>query len=294
MIPPRFRSLLRAASVAIAVALLCVPAPRSARAHGGLQPLDTWGGFSPSASYCQRIVGAASASCALRAARLRSQCLDARMRGLPCDESATSAAIVAVRRQTLDLVSLHCEEQDAIAIGYLSADFDLPADIIRFCREWEAISSSAAYGPVGASPSAADQDCIAATAATVAKLAQAIFDAWRGTMNRIAVRTWNLDAKESMIDHCSARVADFAPDAVSGLLARCEASRFEAIYRRSAAELVSQIITRANCFPWAFYLQDKLTCPAPVCGNWIVEPGEMCDDGNTAAGDSCDPECLGL
>jgi YVTN family beta-propeller protein/cysteine-rich repeat protein len=28
-----------------------------------------------------------------------------------------------------------------------------------------------------------------------------------------------------------------------------------------------------------------------VCGNGIVEPGETCDDGNTAAGDCCSPTC---
>ena len=34
--------------------------------------------------------------------------------------------------------------------------------------------------------------------------------------------------------------------------------------------------------------------PQPGCGNFIVEPGlgEQCDDGNTAAGDGCDENCL--
>jgi cysteine-rich repeat protein len=31
-------------------------------------------------------------------------------------------------------------------------------------------------------------------------------------------------------------------------------------------------------------------CPS-VCGNNAVEPGEVCDDGNTANGDACDPSC---
>src|SRR5437763_905822 len=30
---------------------------------------------------------------------------------------------------------------------------------------------------------------------------------------------------------------------------------------------------------------------ASVCGNGMVEPGEQCDDGNTVAGDCCDPTC---
>ena len=33
-------------------------------------------------------------------------------------------------------------------------------------------------------------------------------------------------------------------------------------------------------------------CPVvPVCGNGIVETGEVCDDGNTTNGDGCDPTC---
>jgi len=35
-----------------------------------------------------------------------------------------------------------------------------------------------------------------------------------------------------------------------------------------------------------------VNCPRPpVCGNWIVEPGESCDDGNARAGDCCGPSC---
>jgi cysteine-rich repeat protein len=29
----------------------------------------------------------------------------------------------------------------------------------------------------------------------------------------------------------------------------------------------------------------------PICGNGVVEPGEACDDGNTASGDGCDSIC---
>jgi cysteine-rich repeat protein len=29
----------------------------------------------------------------------------------------------------------------------------------------------------------------------------------------------------------------------------------------------------------------------PACGNGRVDPGEVCDDGNTASGDSCSPDC---
>jgi len=37
------------------------------------------------------------------------------------------------------------------------------------------------------------------------------------------------------------------------------------------------------------------TCPlrVPQCGDGVLDPSEECDDGNTAPGDGCDPQCLG-
>ncbi|MBI5500079.1 MAG: hypothetical protein HY907_07530 [Deltaproteobacteria bacterium] len=33
------------------------------------------------------------------------------------------------------------------------------------------------------------------------------------------------------------------------------------------------------------------TCTSAACGNGVVDTGEDCDDGNTAAGDGCEPDC---
>jgi cysteine-rich repeat protein len=32
--------------------------------------------------------------------------------------------------------------------------------------------------------------------------------------------------------------------------------------------------------------------PEPLCGNGMLDPGEVCDDGNRIAGDSCHPQCV--
>jgi cysteine-rich repeat protein len=45
----------------------------------------------------------------------------------------------------------------------------------------------------------------------------------------------------------------------------------------------------ADCIGAQFYVQDAVLCPAAVCGNAIIEPGESCDDGNTVDGDGCRP-----
>lgn len=36
----------------------------------------------------------------------------------------------------------------------------------------------------------------------------------------------------------------------------------------------------------------RCTGSCPVCGNGLLEAGEQCDDGNTAAGDCCSPSCI--
>jgi cysteine-rich repeat protein len=41
-----------------------------------------------------------------------------------------------------------------------------------------------------------------------------------------------------------------------------------------------------TCSGW-----DVTGCVASECGNAVLEPGEQCDDGNTAAGDGCDATC---
>ncbi len=48
-----------------------------------------------------------------------------------------------------------------------------------------------------------------------------------------------------------------------------------------------------NVVPTGSFSDLCLSCStgAPVCGNRLVEPGEECDDGATAAGDGCSPTC---
>lgn len=36
---------------------------------------------------------------------------------------------------------------------------------------------------------------------------------------------------------------------------------------------------------------DGYVPPAPVCGDWTVDEGEQCDDGNRTSGDGCDSSC---
>jgi len=45
-----------------------------------------------------------------------------------------------------------------------------------------------------------------------------------------------------------------------------------------------------GCCPAGCFETTDSDC-TPVCGNWVVETGEGCDDGNTTSGDGCDALC---
>lgn len=289
----RPRPLLRYAAP-LSVALLALLVGRTqTSAHGGLQPLKDWGAFPKTVSYCQRIIGRAAARCALRAAQARRACVDTQVGGAICDEAATTAAIADARRDALDEVDLYRSDRHAQTIGYLGG-FDLQADIIRFCRDWETLTASAVYGPLPPPNPAGDDaapECAGAVGASVAKLSDVVFRTWQQTLDRIAVRPFTLTEKESAIAGATDRLGELTDGIAAGLDRRCGGQVFDSLYGRTAGNFVDYITQRAGCFGGAFYIQDGTACPPSVCGNRIIEPGEACDDGNSDDTDACNNAC---
>jgi cysteine-rich repeat protein len=54
--------------------------------------------------------------------------------------------------------------------------------------------------------------------------------------------------------------------------------------------MVTMCISNDNCCPAGCNQTTDSDCPS-VCGNGIIEIGEVCDDGNNLNGDNCDPTC---
>jgi len=51
------------------------------------------------------------------------------------------------------------------------------------------------------------------------------------------------------------------------------------------------VVTRAMGAPEPYQARSASRCNITRCGNHVVDPGEQCDDGNTANGDACDINC---
>jgi cysteine-rich repeat protein len=279
---------------AAALLLLLVAGRSETAAHGGALPLADWGGFSSPTARCQRIIGRTAARCTLRASSARRACLDRTIAGQICDEAATNALILSARRQALDEVDLYCSDNQAQTLGYLGL-FELQGDIIRFCREWEDLVTATVYEPVLPADEPLDPEsveCVAGVSAGVDKLAELVFRTWRGCLNRIATRPFELAEKQDLIADADDRLTALQSRAASAFSDACGEERFETIYDSTAATFASYIRGRAGCYAPAFYVQDGTPCPPSVCGNGIVEPGEGCDDGDLDDGDGCNSGCI--
>ncbi|MGH7788242.1 MAG: hypothetical protein ACRERC_15335, partial [Candidatus Binatia bacterium] len=224
---------------------------------------------------------------------LRRTCRAAVLAGHPCDEAKTAAAIAAVRGRTLDAIDGACTERQAIALQFLSISFDLQSDLVDFCRESVEAIDSGVFGPGlgGANLSAAERECVAATADAATRLLQFGMRNRRLCMDELAVIDRVTPNRAIEIEQADARLGRAVAMLAGRLTARCGAM-FDQLYGRPPAELLALMGQRADCIGGRFYIQDMVLCPASVCGNGVVEPGEVCDDGNAAPGDRCAADCL--
>lgn len=273
--------------------LVLLAAVGVAHAHGVRLPFADWGGFAPDVARCQRAIARAGARCASHSWALRQACRASLLAGRPCDEAKTAAAIAAVRRRTLDGVDAACTERQAIALQFLSIGFDLQSDLVDFCRESVDAVESGVFGPAlgGTSLSAAERTCVAATADAATQVMSFALRSRRGCMDQLAVIDRATPNREGEIAHADAHLGRAVARTSARLAARCGGA-FEPLYGRAPAELLAVLGQRADCVGSRFYIQDRVLCPAPVCGNGVVEPGEACDDGNATSGDRCAADCL--
>jgi cysteine-rich repeat protein len=289
--PPRPQ---RCGRVGLAAALLlaCLVRADSARAHGTPVDLAFWGDFPPAVAACQRAIGSAAAACGLQTWRLQRQCGLDRLRGVGCDETAVDNGVQAARRAAQNVVTAACTTAQVSQLQFLGT-FEAGMDVNTFCRDLQTAATSLLLDPLPAAPaSAAALACVNATLRSVAKLFGASFRSRRRLLDRIAIGAFPPPRKRLMRDASTADIAA-AATALQGEIDRsCAADTFSAFFRQTPAEVLAKLSTRADCLAGQTYAQGGILCPAPVCGNRMIERDEECDDGNAASGDGCNADCL--
>ncbi len=262
----------------------CVASAPPVLAHGGRLPFDSWGGFTGDVLRCQRVIAQAAAQCATGAWAARRACRETTVSGGTCDETATTARIATARRTAQDDVDDACSERQAISLQYLGS-FDLQQDLIAFCRDWERAADSAVFDAAGA-----NAPCALAAAGAVTGVMQYALRARRRCMDRVAATPAGAEERRPLLDTADHRLERAVDQTAARLVRQCP--DFATRYGRSPGDFLTTLALRANCVGGAFYIQDAILCPAPLCGNGVVEPTEDCDDGNTADGDACPASCV--
>jgi cysteine-rich repeat protein len=277
--------------VAVPIAVLfSLTIVSQASGHGVRLPFNQWGGFNASTARCQRMIARAATQCATTAWRARRDCRSAELAGQVCDQDATQAIVEAGRVSALNAIDDNCSEREVINLQYLSS-FDLQADVISFCRSWETAATSAVFGLAPPTPTSAQRTCVEAAADATDAVMSFSFRTRRQCMDRIASLALDAPNRTGLLDVAGRRMNSAHDELVERLSARCGDEMFTALYGRSPRTFVTDIGARADCIGGLLYIQDAILCPAPVCGNGIIEMPETCDDGNTDNGDACPSSC---
>jgi cysteine-rich repeat protein len=280
----------------LAIALLA-PLPAPVVGHGPPAPLNFWGAFGRRVARCQRVIARNAAVCALHAWEARRACRLAALRGGTCDEDATDAVIEAARIAAVDRVGDTCTDQQAQTLVFLDLR-EAQLDVVTFCRELEDAVESAIFRPLSVTTSVPPYAarCLEAASLAATKLLRQGFDSRARLLDRIALLSFSRSAKLAMVAESSAAMADAATALGRDLSAACPPPAFAQTYGRDAMALLDTIAGRADCLAGQVYAQGGVVCPAPQCGNGMIEfqpiqDREECDDGNVLSGDGCSALC---
>ena len=295
-IPTRWRAL-RPLTAALVLAALCTVLHADlVHAHGAPTKLDFWGAFGRRVGRCQRIIGRAAAVCALRAWDAQRTCMLTAMNGGTCDEEATDATIEAARLDAVDTVDDGCTNAQALTLVFLGK-FEAEQDVIRFCRQLEDAAVSAVFRPLAGNAPAAPvvRRCVASAALATTKLLRHAFDSRQQLLDRIAVGSFAPARKQAMLGASTAAIGGHAETLRLGMTDTCPVEDFIDVYGADTPTFLALIASRADCLAGTTYAQGGVLCPAPVCGNGMVEGNalseEECDDANLTPGDGCSATC---
>ena len=285
---------------ALIVVLVAVLDGERAYAHGIPLPLAAWGDFGAGPARCQRALGQAATQCALDVWALRRACIDARLHGQPCDANATTLAVRDARQRALDKADAFCTDDQMTALTFVDRQEAL-SDVTGICRQLERELITAVYGP-GLVASSADYvvgevdparaACLDTAAARATELLHFAAREQRAPFDRIASQAMAPEEKFAVVARGQQRTQRARASVAARAAATCDAAAFNDLYGHTVDQFLADIGSRADCLVGGVYVQDRLRCPAPVCGNGMEEAGEECDDGNADDTDTCRAHCV--
>lgn len=253
--------------------------------------LTFWGDFPLPVARCQRVVGRAAAACGLRVWRARRHCAPAPLWGVACDPADTAAAAEAAHLAAIDDVFAACDAAQLSNLQFIDVR-EAQADVVRFCRELDAATSSLVLEPLDGAPLDQVAQCGAPAASATTKLLDMAFRSRQRLLDRLAASAIPARSKLPMVATSTTAIGGTAARLAAEVDASCPSDRFTAIYGRDPSALLAAVALRADCLAGSAYAQGTLLCPPAVCGNRIREGAEECDDGNTMDGDGCSAECF--
>lgn len=266
-----------------------------AYAHGNRADLAFYGDFGATAAHCQRVIARAAVRCVTTVVGARQACMEATFSGQTCDEAAVDTETQAARRDATNDIATACTEQEAQLLQFNNVA-EAQTDATNTCSEMETAALSAAFGPAFATGSVGATDgmpaaCMRATADGVGRLLRLAAGARRQALDHIATRPLPVSQKLALMTRSDRRIARARTLVQQRIEASCPDASFTAIYRRNIDEFLDAVQGRAACVTSATYVQSAVSCPTPVCGNGVQEPGEACDDGNQYNADGCHNDC---
>ncbi|HSP95853.1 MAG TPA: hypothetical protein VL049_01235, partial [Candidatus Dormibacteraeota bacterium] len=268
--------------------------------HGTPLMLAMWGDFGAAAARCQRALGLAATQCALDVWTLRRACIGARLHGQPCDANATTLAVRDARQRALDKADAFCADDQVTALKFVDRQEAL-SDVTSICRQLERELITGVYGPglVGSSADyvvgevdPARAACLDAAAARATELLRFAAREQRTPFDRIASQAMAPEEKFAVVARGEQRARRARASVAARAAATCDAAAFSDLSGRTVAQFLADVGSRADCLVGGVYVQDRLRCPAPVCGNGMEEAGEECDDGNADDTDTCRADCV--
>ncbi|MCK6555705.1 hypothetical protein L6Q96_14200 [Candidatus Binatia bacterium] len=264
--------------------------------HGQGPPLAFYGAemFGVEAGRCQRMIARAAHRCFAPLARSRLQCAAADLLGAGCDLTALAAKEAFLRERLRRLIVRGCTADQVFLLGFLSLE-ELEADLLGACEQEAAATTSLIFGPamvagrLESGPAARDA-CLLSAAHGTFKVARAALQERGRALGRIAGSVMDVPTKLAAMAAADGEVGRLRRVAAAALEQACGAE-FGTAYGVSTDSFLRSVAARGECVAAAAFVVEAVTCPAPVCGNRVLEPTEECDDGNLAADDACDAAC---